>query len=211
MRLLIRVVAFVAVVIVGLLGIGFLLADKVHVERSAKVGASPAALFAIVNSFEKFDQWSPWAELDPAMKVERSGPASGVGARYAWHGNAEAGSGTQEIVESTPDEKVVIRLNFDGFDQPSMSTMTIKADGSGSLVTWALDSSLGSNPVHRYFGLMMEKYVGQDYEKGLGKLKLLAESLPPPAPAGAAPAEVAPAEAPAAAPAAAAAPEAAGY
>jgi len=179
MRLLIRVLAFVAVLVVGLLGIGFLLADKVHIERSQKIAAAPAVLFAVVNSFEQFDRWSPWAELDPAMKVERSGPPAGVGARYAWQGNAAAGSGSQEIIESTPDQKVVIRLAFDGFDQPSTSTMTIKADGGGSVVTWALDSRLGSNPVHRYFGLMMEKYVGQDYEKGLAKLKTLAEGLPP--------------------------------
>ncbi|MBA4285941.1 MAG: hypothetical protein C0434_10465 [Xanthomonadaceae bacterium] len=211
MRLLIRVVAFVAVLVVGLLGIGFLLADKVHIERSAKIGAAPATLYGVVNSFEQFDQWSPWAELDPDMKVERSGPPAGVGARYAWHGNAEAGSGSQEIIESTPDRKVVIRLSFDGFDQPSTSTMTIEADGGGSLVTWAFDSNLGSNPVHRYFGLMMEKYVGEDYEKGLAKLKTLAESLPPPATAPAAEGETAPAEAPAPAPAAASTPEAAGY
>jgi len=179
MRLLIRVVAFIAVLIVGLIGIGFLLADKVHVERSAKMLATPATVYAVVNSFEKFDQWSPWAELDPNMKVVRSGPDSGVGAKYAWHGNAEAGSGTQEIIESTPDEMVSIRLDFDGFDQPSMSTLSIKPEGNGSLVTWSLDSDMGGNPVHRYFGLMMEKYVGQDYEKGLAKLKTLAESLPP--------------------------------
>ena len=78
MRLLIRVVAFVAVLIVGLIGIGFLLADKVHVERSAKIIASPATLYGVLNSFEKFDQWSPWADLDPNVKVEKSGPPAGA-------------------------------------------------------------------------------------------------------------------------------------
>lgn len=180
MRLLIRVVAFVAVVIVGLLGIGFLLADTVHIERSIRVEASPTTLFRVVNSFERFAQWSPWAELDPDMKVDITGPAEGVGARYAWHGNAEAGSGSQEIIESVVNQKVVVRLSFDGFDQPSMSTIALTPDGAGTVVTWGFDSTLGSNPVHRYFGLMMEKYVGEDYAKGLAKLKLLAESLPAP-------------------------------
>lgn len=202
MRLLIRVVVFVLVLLVGLVGIGFLLADKVHVERSAKILASPSTLYAVLNSFEKFDQWSPWADLDPNVKVERSGPASGVGARYAWHGNADVGAGSQEIIATTPDSEVKIELDFEGFDQPSTSTLAIKPDGNGSLVTWSMDSELGSNPIHRYFGLMMDKYIGQDYEKGLGRLKVLAESLPP--------ASATPAPAPEAAPAAdpAAAPEA---
>lgn len=199
MRLLIRVVVFVMVLLVGLVGIGFLLADKVHVERSAKILASPSTLYAVLNSFEKFDQWSPWADLDPNVKVERSGPASGVGARYAWHGNADVGAGSQEIIATTPDSEVKIELDFEGFDQPSTSTLAIKPDGNGSLVTWSMDSELGSNPIHRYFGLMMDKYIGQDYEKGLGRLKVLAESLPPPAPAAAPEAEPAAAREPAAA------------
>ncbi len=205
MRLLIRVVAFIAVLIVGLIGIGFLLADKVHVERSAKIIASPATLYGVLNSFEKFDQWSPWADLDPNVKVERSGPVAGVGARYAWHGNADVGAGHQEIIATTPDSEVKIELDFEGFDQPSTSTLVIKPEGNGSLVTWSMDSDLGSNPMHRYFGLMMDKYIGQDYEKGLAKLKTLAESLPPATPAPPEPTldDVLPAESPAAAPEAA--------
>ncbi len=179
MRLLIRVVVFVVVLLVGLVGIGFLLAEKVHVERSAKIAASPTTLYAVLNSFEKFDQWSPWADLDPNVKVEKSGPAAGVGAHYAWHGNADVGAGSQEIIATTPESLVQIRLIFEGFDQPSITSYTIKPDGNGGLVTWAMDSDLGSNPVNRYFGLMMDKYIGQDYEKGLLRLKTLAESLPP--------------------------------
>lgn len=204
MRLLIRVVVFVLVLLVGLVGIGFLLSEKVHVERSAKIAASPTTLYAVLNSFEKFDQWSPWADLDPNVKVEKSGPASGVGAHYAWHGSADVGAGSQEIIATTPESLVQIRLIFEGFDQPSIASYTIKPDGNGSLVTWAMDSDLGSNPVNRYFGLMMDKYIGRDYEKGLVRLKTLAESLPPvsatPEPAPEAAPVADPATAPAASP-----------
>lgn len=176
MRLLFITATVVAVLVAALFGIAFLLPDEVHVERSTRIAAAPATVFATVNSFQAFDRWSPWAELDPDMKVELSGPPSGVGARYTWHGNAEAGSGHQEIVESTPDTMVKIRLDFDGFDQASTGTIRIVPDGSGSTVTWAFDSSVGSNPLHRWFGLLMQKYVGEDYARGLGKLKTLLES-----------------------------------
>ena len=176
MRLLIITATAVAVLAVALFGIAFLLPDTVHVERSVHIKAPPSAVHAVVNGFGRFDRWSPWADLDPEMKVEISGPASGVGARYAWHGNAEAGSGSQEIIESAPDQRVKIRLQFDGFDQASTSTVSIAADGDGSQVTWAFDSSVGNDPTHRYFGLLMKKYVGEDYAKGLARLKTLVEA-----------------------------------
>lgn len=183
MRLLIRAVLLMAMLLVGLVGIGFLLDEKVHVERSTQIAATPSTMYALLNSFEHFDQWSPWVDLDPAVKIERSGPASGVGARYSWRGNAEVGAGSQEIIATTPESSVQIRLAFVGFDKPSTATFTIKPDGSGSRVTWAMDSDVGSNPINRYLGLMMDKYIGRDYEKGLARLKTLAEKPPAAGPA----------------------------
>jgi len=200
MRLLTRVLAFVAVLIVGLVGIGFLLSEEVHVERQAAIDAPPAVVFAILNNFKDFDQWSPWADRDPAMKVERSGPESGVGAKYVWSGNREVGSGSQEITASTPDSEIRIKLIFGDWDTPSEAVYRIAPDGSGSVVTWALDSHLGSNPVNRYFGLFMDKQVGPDYVLGLSRLKTLAEAKAkevPPSPAESAPAEVSPVAEPA--------------
>lgn len=202
MRLLIRVVVFVAVLLVGLVGIGFLLSDQVHVERRAEIAAPPAALYAVLNSFDKFEQWSPWAGLDPAMKVEISGPPAGVGARYAWHGNAEVGSGSQEIIATTPDRSVTLKLVFDGFEHPSTTVYGIEPNGEGSVVTWSMDADLGHDPVMRYVGLVMKKEIEVDYDKGLARLKTLAEALP--APSG-------DAAAPAAEPTAAPSPEGAGY
>ena len=35
---------------------------------------------------------------------------------------------------------------------------------------------LGGNPVNRYFGLIMDKMIGPDFEEGLAKLKEIAEA-----------------------------------
>ena len=37
---------------------------------------------------------------------------------------------------------------------------------------------MGAGPVGRWFGLMMDRLIGLDYEKGLANLKTLAEGLP---------------------------------
>jgi hypothetical protein len=42
-------------------------------------------------------------------------------------------------------------------------------------VTWAFDTDFGYNLVGRYFGLMLPRSIGADYEKGLANLKDLAE------------------------------------
>lgn len=178
MRLLVRAVVFLGVLIVALLGIGLLLSEHAHVERSETVNAPPATVFALVNSFRQFEKWSPWADKDPAVKVERSGPEIGVGARYVWSGNDAVGSGSQEIVSSTQPSQVQVKLTFGGFEGASEATYTITPEGTGTRIVWALDSELGSNPVNRYFGLFMDKMVGPDYVKGLARLKSLAESLP---------------------------------
>jgi hypothetical protein len=34
---------------------------------------------------------------------------------------------------------------------------------------------MGGNPVNRYFGVMMDRLVGPDFEAGLANLKALAE------------------------------------
>jgi hypothetical protein len=180
MKILIRVVLAVVVLVVVVLGVGLLLPSAAHVERSTVIAASPAQVFAVVDGFAQFDQWSPWAKIDPDAKTELSGPADGVGARYSWSGNAKVGSGTQEIVESVPDTKVRSALQFTGFP-PSEASFLLKPAGEGTQLTWTMDIGLGGSPVSRWFGVFMDRMIGPDYERGLAQLKTFVESQPKPA------------------------------
>src|SRR5262245_38310569 len=83
-----------------------------HVERKATIAAPPATVFAQVNDFHKWDAWSPWAKLDPAMKTTFEGPPSGKGAVYAWTGNDKVGEGRMTLTESRPSELINIKLDF---------------------------------------------------------------------------------------------------
>ncbi|MBV8083629.1 MAG: SRPBCC family protein, partial [Chloroflexi bacterium] len=156
--------------------IGFVLPDKVHVERSVKVQAPASQVFALVDGFRQFEKWSPWADKDPQMKTQLSGPPLGVGAHYDWSGNQAVGAGSQEIVRSTPESQVKTRLKFTGFEGESLASFDLEPDGELTRVTWSVDIPLGGNPIAHYFGLMMKGEVGADYERGLNKLRGLAES-----------------------------------
>ena len=158
--------------------VGLVLPDTVRVQRSVKIQAPQSQVFALVNGFRQFDKWSPWAALDPQMKVQISGPPFGVGAHYTWQGNDKVGSGAQEITASTPYSQMKNRLSFAGFDQPSVASFDVDAEGPVTHVIWGVQIKLGGNPIAHYFGLLMDRQIGPDYERGLARLKALAESGP---------------------------------
>jgi len=47
--------------------------SEYRVARTATIAAPAPAVFAQVNDFHKWEAWSPWAKLDPAMKQTYEG------------------------------------------------------------------------------------------------------------------------------------------
>lgn len=177
--------------IVLVVAVGFLLPSTVHVERSIMVDAPAAAIFPWVNDFKKSNQWSPWADRDPEMKREISEPSFGVGATLSWESDQDdVGTGSQTIVESVADKRVVTELDFGEQGGGKASFDLVEGDGSTE-VTWAFHTDFGMNLVGRYVGLMFDGMIGPDYEAGLVNLKRTVESQPPPAPEAVAPEAVA--------------------
>lgn len=169
---LLYLVALLAVVfVVG----GLLLPASSHVERSIRIDRPPAQVYAMLDSYKRFNEWSPWYEIEPGAQYRYSGPESGVGAAMAWEG-AKVGKGSQRISESVPQLKVVNALDFDG--TVATGSFSLQAQGEGTQVTWALDSEHGNNLVSRWFGLLLDSMVGKDYERGLAKLKTVMEQEP---------------------------------
>jgi len=166
--------ALIAVVVV----VGLFLPATAHVERSVVIKAPPAMVFTVLNGFRQFDRWSPWADIDPNDVTTYEGPESGVGAKMSWAGNAEVGTGSQEILESTPYSQVKLRLTFGDFAGDFQANYTLSPEGEDTKVTWGFDADYGNNIVGRYFGLMSDSMLGPDYERGLGRLKQFVEGMP---------------------------------
>lgn len=174
---LIKKILFVLLGLIALVAIvGLVLPAHARVERSVRIGAPPAAVFDLVNGFKRFNEWSPWHKYDPAAIYTYSGPEQGVGARFEWNSRKpEVGSGSQEIIASVPGQRVRMRLQFSGQGAAESELRIDPAEG-GSRVTWSLDSDAGYNLFGRYAGLLLDRFVGPDYEAGLANLKALAES-----------------------------------
>lgn len=151
-----------------------LLPARSHVERSISIQRPPADVFRALDSFQRFNEWSPWFAADPQAQYRFEGPAAGVGARMAWSGNRAVGSGSQRIIESQPPRRIVVALEFDGHASTATYTLVPEGDG-GTRLTWAFDAEHGFDPFARWFGLLFDRMIGGDYARGLAQLKAVLE------------------------------------
>ncbi|EIT68103.1 MULTISPECIES: SRPBCC family protein [Hydrocarboniphaga] len=171
-------IAFV-IFVVAAVGVGFFLPDEAHVERSTVIEAPPATVYAVLGGFKQFNRWSPWADLDPKTQYQYSGAPFGPGARQKWQSDdPNVGGGSQEILEVTPYSMVKVRLSFDSMSTENQLTYTLTPEGEGTRLVWAMDTGFGGDLLNRYFGLLFDRMIGPDFEKGLSRLESLVESLP---------------------------------
>lgn len=143
-----------------------------RVSRTATIPATPSAVFEHVNDLHKWDAWSPWAKLDPAMKTTFEGPQSGPGASYAWVGNSKVGEGKMSIMDAKANELVRLKLQFmKPFASVATTEFTFKPEGEQTSVTWTMSGD--KNFMSKAFCLFMnmDKMIGGDFEKGLAGLK----------------------------------------
>jgi hypothetical protein len=147
------------------------------VQRTVTMKSPPKYIFPNLNSFFRWAEWSPWNDLDPAMKRTYEGPVLGEGSVYAWAGNKEAGEGRMTLVESRKDELVRIKLElFQPFPATYTTTLTLKPVPEGTVVTWALEGHHGFMGKAASLFMDMDARVGKDFEAGLDRLRMMAEA-----------------------------------
>lgn len=178
MNILKKLISTILFAAIAFAVVGFFLPRTAHVERSIAIDAPPSMVFTVLNGFKQFPQWSPWAELDPNATTTLEGPPAGPGAKMSWSGNAQVGTGSQEILESAPHSRIKLRLAFGDFPGDFIATYSLAPEGGGTKLTWAFDADYGSSIFGRYFGLLSDSMIGPDYEKGLVRLKAFVEKLP---------------------------------
>ena len=83
-----------------------------RLTRQTVIAAPAATIFPHVNDLRQWEDWSPWAKLDPNARVSFEGPPAGVGAMFHWAGNDKVGVGTMMITESKPNERIATRTDF---------------------------------------------------------------------------------------------------
>jgi hypothetical protein len=149
------------------------------VSRTATMAAAPADVFAQVNDFHNWEAWSPWAKLDPNAKGTYEGPTSGEGSKFSWDGDANVGAGSMTILESKPNERIRIKLDFvRPFAGTSDVEFTFRPEGDQTAVTWKMAGK--NNFIAKAIGLVMdcEKMCGEQFDQGLASIKSIVEKKP---------------------------------
>ncbi len=175
-KILVSSLIVVLIAIAGVLGYAATKPDTFRVERRTTIAAPPDKVFAMIEDFHRWGEWSPWEHLDPAMTRTHGGPPRGTGATYAWSGNSDVGQGRMEIVESAPPGKLVIKLDFIApFEANNIAEFTLTPTSTGTEVVWAMH---GPSPyVSKLMDtvMSMDRMIGRDFEAGLAKMKRAAE------------------------------------
>jgi hypothetical protein len=170
-KLLIGLVLVIGVVFV----LALLQPPETTTSREILIAVPEAELFPYINNAKKSYDWMPWAENDPGVKVIFSGPEDGVGAMSSWSGK-EMGVGTSEVIDSIPNRSVKTRLVYTKpFEMSQLAEVSLTPSNGGTLVKWSVSGR--SNFFFRFLGVFIDcdEMIGGEFDKGLKKLKSLAE------------------------------------
>ena len=173
--MVLKIIGGLVALVLLLLGYASTRPDSFRVERSATIKAPPDKVFANLQDFKLWANWSPWEKLDPAMARTFSPATTGKGAHYTWAGD-KVGAGRMEFLEVTPSSQLKIKLDFtQPFEAHNVVDFTLKPQGDTPQVTWAMcgPSNLRVKVMHIF--MSMDGIVGKDFEKGLADLKALSE------------------------------------
>jgi carbon monoxide dehydrogenase subunit G len=169
------IAGLIAIVVIGVLAYAATLPNAFRVERSISIKAPPEKIFPLINELKTMNEWNPFAEQDPSIKITYSGPASGKGAAHAWTSD-RAGEGRLEITESTPSSQVNMRLDMiKPMEGHNAIVFALQPQTEGTNVRWAMSGEY--NFITKVVGLLfnMDRMIGGEFDKGLADLKAMAE------------------------------------
>jgi uncharacterized protein YndB with AHSA1/START domain len=147
-----------------------------RVERRLLIAVPPDKLWPLIGELRAFNRWNPYDRKDPLIKGSYSGPATGIGSRYAWESD-KVGFGSLEITGQQPGHAVQMKLDFiKPFEAHNQAEFRLVSQADGSTeVIWTMGGP--SNFISKVMGVVinMDKMVGRDFEDGLSNLKQIAK------------------------------------
>ncbi len=177
-KLLLVLLGIIALLVV----VTFFLPKHAHIERSTVIDAPASVVFGEVNDLKKWKQWSPWLSIDPNMKLEYGATTVGKGGSYSWESNDKnVGTGKMTISESTPNTYIKTTMNFEpNMDNEMYAQLKFDEKDGKTTVLWDFDGDFKGGG--KWFGIMMDKMLGPQYEAGLASLKAHSEKIAKEAP-----------------------------
>lgn len=174
-----RILGWLAIVLVASgIGTAFRLPREAVFERSITIERPPNEVFRVLDGFERFRDWAPWAAKDPGAIYAPEGPATGAAATLRFEGSPGGiGSGYHRIVLGVIDRQVMIAHELGPYR--GVSRFILTGEAHGTTVDWTLEIDLGMSPITRWRGFAIRSELDRDTRVGLAALKELVEKTPP--------------------------------
>lgn len=178
MKILKIVGGLLIIIILAVVALGIIMPEDYQVERTVNINAPKQIIWKNIASFKAMDEWSPWREMDPNQTTEYFGEEGEVGSGTRWVGDPETvGTGSQELILSDPMNRIETKLKFEvPWEAENDVYITLADAESGFDVTWGFTGKMAF-PMNVLLPIIgIEEGVGSDFEKGLQKLKEIAEN-----------------------------------
>lgn len=168
-------------IIALLLIVAIFLPSEYKVERSIEISQPVGIVYGYVADFNNFHDWNPWTPMEPSHKFEVVGDSGGVGQKYSWEGEI-VGTGDMTFLELRQKQLIKSDINFHTPNEgKGIVDWAFDGDMNETIVSWSITGEAGY-PMGRYFGLMMDEFLGKNFEDGVSKLKEECEKIVVPTP-----------------------------
>lgn len=182
MTRLIEFLIALGIVAVLALVVGLVLPSHRHISESVETNRKMTIAYDTVNNLRRFKDWNPLVLRDPKMQLNVTGAEAGVGSRLDYASDeAQVGKGSWEIVESVPNEKVVIKVEDERRGHDKTVQFLLEPTGKNNRnvkITQTYDVDYGWNLLGRYAGLYVSRHVGDDVKLGLGRMANMLATVP---------------------------------
>ena len=175
-----KALKIILIIIVVILALFLLLAaflpSEYRVERSTVIDKPVDVVYGFVVDFGNRAKWDPWMEMEPEAESVFDVKEGFIGSSWYWEGE-KLGTGRLTVEDVVDNESIRSKLEFLSPQQMESDVYwDFQATEGETEVSWATGGTL-RYPLERYFGLMMDKMMGSDLERGLSNLKREIESL----------------------------------
>lgn len=177
MKKAIRFALVLIILVIALVLIAGLFAPiDVVVKRSTVIKAPHTAVMEQITHFKNWPAWSPWQEKDTAMKVTYNGDDGSVGSGYHWNGD-EKKVGEGEM-KNTGVSDTSMSFDIDiikPWEMHMPGSFIVKDTAGMTKVSWSITKHTSYPFNAANLVVDIDKYMGEDFVLGLGKLKKLLE------------------------------------
>lgn len=182
MTRLLEILISLAIVAVLFIVVGFILPSSRHLEHSVETNRKMPIVYDTLNSVRRFRDWNPSVAGDPAIKINLSGPETGVGAKVSWDSKVPAlGQGSWTISATEPGKSVSYAIEDIDRGTNKRSQFTFEPTGKAGRniqITQSYDVEYGMNLLGRFSGLYVGSNIGEKMKVGLSSLSNMLATIP---------------------------------